>query len=79
MSAPVLEVRGLRKFFEIRRGWRRRVVSTVRAVDDVSFALAEGETLGLVGESGCGKTTTGSSTWRHWPAPSCGRYARRSR
>jgi peptide/nickel transport system ATP-binding protein len=58
MSAPVLEVRGLRKFFEIRRGWRRRVVSTVRAVDDVSFALAEGETLGLVGESGCGKTTT---------------------
>ncbi|HEX2436959.1 MAG TPA: ABC transporter ATP-binding protein, partial [Methylomirabilota bacterium] len=59
MSAPVLEVRGLRKFFEIRRGWRRRVVSTVRAVDDVSFALAEGETLGLVGESGCGKTTTG--------------------
>ena len=46
------------KFFPIRRGFRRRVVGTVRAVDDVSFTIREGETLGLVGESGCGKTTT---------------------
>jgi peptide/nickel transport system ATP-binding protein len=58
VDAPVLEVRGLQKFFELRRGFRRRVVATVRAVDDVSFAIAAGETLGLVGESGCGKTTT---------------------
>jgi peptide/nickel transport system ATP-binding protein len=57
VSPPVLEVRRLRKFFDIRRGFRRRVVGTVRAVDDVSFAIPEGETLGLVGESGCGKTT----------------------
>ena len=57
-AAPLLEVRDLRKFFPIRRASRRRVVGHVRAVDDVSFAIREGETLGLVGESGCGKTTT---------------------
>jgi peptide/nickel transport system ATP-binding protein len=57
VTPPVLDVRGLRKFFEIRRGFRRRVVGTVRAVDDVSFTIRHGETLGLVGESGCGKTT----------------------
>ena len=56
-AAPLLEVRGLRKYFPIRSGFRQRVVGQVRAVDGVDFALAEGETLGLVGESGCGKTT----------------------
>ena len=56
--APILEVRNLKKYFSIRKGVLRRVVGQVRAVDDVSFSLAEGETLGLVGESGCGKTTT---------------------
>ena len=55
---PLLEVRRLAKFFPIRRGFGRRVVGRVRAVDDVSFVIREGETLGLVGESGCGKTTT---------------------
>ena len=60
MSAPaLLDVRHLRKTFSIRRGFSRKVVGQVRAVDDVSFTIAEGETLGLVGESGCGKTTTG--------------------
>ena len=54
----LLEVRRLRKSFPIRRGWNRKVVGAVAAVDDVSFTIREGETLGLVGESGCGKTTT---------------------
>ena len=53
----LLDVRRLGKSFPIRRGFNRRVVGTVRAVDDVSFAIRQGETLGLVGESGCGKTT----------------------
>ena len=56
-SPPLLEVRGLQKFFPITRGFLQRVVGHVRAVDGVDFTLAEGETLGLVGESGCGKTT----------------------
>ena len=54
---PLLEVRNLRKFFPIRRGFLRRTMGYVRAVDDINFFIKEGETLGLVGESGCGKTT----------------------
>jgi len=55
----LLEVKGLTKFFPIRsKGLRRKVIGQVQAVDDVSFKIFEGETLGLVGESGCGKTTT---------------------
>jgi peptide/nickel transport system ATP-binding protein len=58
-SPILLEVRDLKKYFPIQRGFTRRTVGHVRAVDGVSFTLREGETLGLVGESGCGKTTTG--------------------
>ena len=54
----LLEVKKLRKFFPVHKGFLKRVVAHVRAVDDVSFHINEGETLGLVGESGCGKTTT---------------------
>lgn len=57
-AQKLLEVKDLRKFFPIRRGVLRRVTGHVRAVDEVSFYINEGETLGLVGESGCGKTTT---------------------
>jgi oligopeptide transport system ATP-binding protein len=58
-NRPLLEVRDLRKHFPIKRGILSRVVGWVKAVDGVSFDLRQGETLGLVGESGCGKTTTG--------------------
>jgi len=54
----LLEVKGLKKFFPIRRGILQREVGQVRAVDDVTFYVEKGETLSLVGESGCGKTTT---------------------
>lgn len=56
---PILQVRGLKKYYPIERGFVRRVVGQVKAVDDVSFTLKQGEVLGLVGESGCGKTTLG--------------------
>jgi len=54
----LLDVKGLRKFFPIRSGFLRRITGYVRAVDDVTFYINQGETLSLVGESGCGKTTT---------------------
>ena len=57
-NETLLEVVGLRKFYPIRKGFLRKTVGQVRAVDDVSFHIRAGETLSLVGESGCGKTTT---------------------
>ncbi len=70
-SAHLLEVRNLSKFFTLRKGMLQRAAGHVRAVDDVSFFVDDGETLGLVGESGCGKTTTGRALLRLVP-PSAG-------
>jgi oligopeptide/dipeptide ABC transporter ATP-binding protein len=63
-TSPLLQVNGLKKYFPVRGGLFSRVSAWVKAVDDVSFHLRQGETLGLVGESGCGKTTVGRSILR---------------
>jgi len=53
----ILRVQNLKKYFPIRRGFFQKISGWVEAVDDVSFEIEQGKTLGLVGESGCGKTT----------------------
>ena len=75
---PLLEVRSLRKYFPIQKGFFKKTIGNVRAVDDVSFFIEEGETLGLVGESGCGKTTTSRCVVRAI-APSSGQMLYRTR
>jgi ABC-type oligopeptide transport system ATPase subunit len=64
LERPLLEVVDLKMHFPVRRGLLQRRVGTVKAVDGVSFHLRKGETLGLVGESGCGKTTVGRAILR---------------
>jgi oligopeptide transport system ATP-binding protein len=64
---PLLQVRGLKTYFPVRRGLLRRTVGHVQAVDDISFEVPHGHTLGLVGESGCGKSTAGRSILRLIP------------
>ena len=70
-TAPLLEVKNLQKFFPIKKGFLRKLVGHIRAVDDVSFDVRPGETLALVGESGCGKTTTARCVLRAY-RPSSG-------
>ena len=63
-AEPLLSVRHLKKYFPIRRGVLSRIAAHVKAVDDISFDINKGETFGLVGESGCGKTTAGRAILR---------------
>ena len=63
-NAPLVDVRHLKKYFPVRKGVFGRTAAWVKAVDDVSFTVGCGETLGLVGESGCGKTTCGRAILR---------------
>ncbi len=67
-NQPILKVRGLKKYFPIQQGLRKKVIGHVKAVDDVSFDIYQGETLGLVGESGCGKSTTARLLLRAYDA-----------
>lgn len=63
-TKPLLRVKGLKKYFPVKKGLLARTAGYVKAVDDVSFHVNEGETLGIVGESGCGKSTTGRMLMR---------------
>ena len=61
---PIVKVENLKMYFPLSKGLVSKVYAHVKAVDDVSFEVYEGETFGLVGESGCGKTTTGKCVLR---------------
>ena len=61
MAAPLVVVKHLKKYYPVKAGILQRTANWVRAVDDISFSIKQGETLGLVGESGCGKTTAGKA------------------
>lgn len=64
MNEPLLEVAGLRKYFPVRGGFLRRPIGEIKAVDGVDLTVNRGETVALVGESGCGKSTTGRTIVR---------------
>ena len=75
MSEAVLEIKNLKKHFPVKKGLFRRTVGYVKAVDGVTFTINKGETLGLIGESGCGKTTVGKLIMQ-LIKPDCTRRAR---
>jgi ABC-type microcin C transport system duplicated ATPase subunit YejF len=76
-SDIILDVKDLKMYFPVTRGLLRRKVADVKAVDGVSFKLKRGETLGLVGESGCGKTTVGRCVIRLYQLPPARFFRRR--
>lgn len=63
-NEPLLRVEGLKKYFPVTSGFFSKVTGHVKAVDDISFTVTQGETIGMVGESGCGKTTAGRAIIR---------------
>jgi len=75
----LLEVRNMKKYFPVRKGIFKNVVGHIKAVDDVNLYIKEGETLGLVGESGCGKTTLGRSILQLGGRPTAGDVLFRSK
>ncbi|GAE35817.1 oligopeptide transport ATP-binding protein OppF [Halalkalibacter akibai JCM 9157] len=60
----LLEIKGLKKYFPIKKGFFQRTVGNVKAVDGITFSIKKGETFGLVGESGCGKSSAGRTIMR---------------
>lgn len=74
----ILELRDVKKYFPIRSGFFQRKVGDIKAVDGISFSLKRGETLGIVGESGCGKSTAGRTMIRLYK-PTDGRILLRVR
>ena len=66
-TKPIVEVRGLKKYFPIKSSFFKKTIGNVKAVDDVSFEIMPGTTFGVVGESGCGKTTMGRTMLRLYP------------
>lgn len=70
-NKPLIEIKNLKKYFPAKKSFFGKVISNVKAVDNISFTVNKGETLGLVGESGCGKTTTGRTIIKLYN-PTCG-------
>ena len=69
-NRAVVKVTNLKKYFPVEKGVMHKLSGSVKAVDDVSFSIYEGETLGMVGESGCGKSTIGKAILRAFPITS---------